>query len=169
MKICRQCNISKSLDNFSKDSDKKDGLRRICKICDGNKSKLYRQVNDAKVKAAYKIFYNKNKKKQRLRCKLKSRIYYKKNKKYFKAKSAKRRSKLLDRVVPCSNIMNIKQIYVNCPKGYEVDHIIPLQNKNISGLHVSWNLQYLTKLKNLSKANKFDGTYDNSGWKYVYV
>lgn len=48
----------------------------------------------------------------------------------------------------------IKDIYLNCPEGYEVDHIIPLNNKSINGLHVSWNLQYLTVKENRAKGNK---------------
>lgn len=56
-------------------------------------------------------------------------------------------------------------IYIQCPDESQVDHIIPINHKDVCGLHVPWNLQYLTKPDNRIKSNKFDGTYENEGWR----
>ena len=55
------------------------------------------------------------------------------------------------RIVAWTDWGKIKKVYKNCSKNMTVDHIIPLQGKLVSGLHVSWNLQYLAPSKNFSK------------------
>lgn len=52
---------------------------------------------------------------------------------------------------PTANKEKIKEIYLNCPDGYEVDHIIPLSK---GGKHHEDNLQYLTISENRSKNNR---------------
>ena len=50
----------------------------------------------------------------------------------------------------------IRQIYLNCPPGYHVDHEIPIKGKLVCGLHVPWNLKAVPARDNLIKHNKFD-------------
>lgn len=50
-----------------------------------------------------------------------------------------------------ADIAGIKQFYLNCPDGYEVDHIIPISK---GGQHTLENLQYLTISENRKKSNK---------------
>ena len=60
----------------------------------------------------------------------------------------------LHQTPPWANLDKIKDIYLNRPEGYHVDHIIPLNNPIVCGLHVEWNLQYLSAKDNCSKGNK---------------
>jgi 5-methylcytosine-specific restriction endonuclease McrA len=54
------------------------------------------------------------------------------------------------------HLLEIKTLYVRATEArLEVDHIVPLQGKNVSGLHVPWNLQLLTKSENRRKCNRF--------------
>ena len=93
-----------------------------------------------------------NKEKQRLYRKK----YYSTNegKAKMNAKTNKRRALKFNAIPKWSNLEKIKEIYKNCPKGYHVDHIIPLNNPIVCGLHVENNLQYLTAKENISKGNK---------------
>lgn len=60
-----------------------------------------------------------------------------------------------ERTPTWANLDEIRRIYLNCPEGYHVDHIIPLRGKLISGLHIETNLQYLPAIDNLIKGNSF--------------
>ena len=143
-------------------------------------SRLYRLNNIKKVKEINRLYYLNNKKIRKEKIKLyvlnnkekrietnrlynlnnkeKKREYnirYKlKNPHIQKAILAKRRAAKLKATPKFANLNKIKEVYKNCPKGYHVDHIIPLQGKNVCGLHVEWNLQYLTPSDNHSKSNK---------------
>ena len=85
---------------------------------------------------------------------LRMKKHYLDNKGYYKDKSNKRRAIKVQAIPKFANLDKIKEIYKNCPKGYHVDHIIPLNNPIICGLHVEWNLQYLSAKDNCSKGNK---------------
>lgn len=77
------------------------------------------------------------------------------NKDKVRLKSSMERAMRLQRLPVWSDKEAIKQFYLNCPAGYHVDHIIPLRGKEVSGLHVLENLQYLPAVDNIKKSNKF--------------
>ena|ERR1700679_3784433 len=109
------------------------------------------RANQRKMHAAKISIYNK--------------IYRKQNPGIIKAIKAKRRSAKLN----CTPLWLTPQDWEKIEEYYiyasllsetlgilhEVDHIIPLQNKIISGLHCPQNLQILTKKENNKKKNKF--------------
>jgi len=69
---------------------------------------------------------------------------------------AKRRAAKAQRVLP-GHEAELARIYRECPPGHHVDHIVPLHHPCVCGLHVPWNLQYLTEAENLAKGNRWDG------------
>lgn len=90
--------------------------------------------------------------------KLAKHNHYIENKSSYIARNIHRKYVEKKSVVPWSQKDTISAFYKNCPSGHHVDHIIPLQGINVSGLHVIENLQYLTIKENLSKSNKFNNT-----------
>lgn len=61
------------------------------------------------------------------------------------------------------NRAEVESFYANRPHGMEVDHIIPLKGfidgRAVCGLHVPWNLQYLTIKDNRNKRNRITEQY----------
>lgn len=76
---------------------------------------------------------------------------------------SKRRAAILKRTPPWANQGAIRKIYDEALKleketglVYHVDHIVPLQGRLVSGLHVENNLQILTEGENISKSNRYE-------------
>lgn len=84
--------------------------------------------------------------------------YYKKwkseNWPALKAYIASRKKRVRRQTPKWANLEEIRDIYLKCPAGHHVDHIIPINGKSVSGLHIPKNLQYLPAIENLRKSNK---------------
>ena len=138
-RVCKNCSVEKNLSEFGKSKKLKLGYKYFCKSC-------------------FNILYNDTRKKWKSKNKDKikdqNRRYKIKNRKFLTFRENVRRSLKLKATPKWANLNKIKQFYLNCPKGYHVDHIVPLQGKNICGLHVENNLQYLSAKDNIIKSNK---------------
>lgn len=181
MKVCTRCSTKKSLDSFLIRADT-GKLRRQCKdCCKNHRAKRYIH-NRERYSAEGTAYYKKNKERikerhrtyslehsaetaerskkwalanpQRRRAAARARAREKPH--LIRASAARYRAKKLNATPRWSETEEIKEFYKNCPNGYHVDHVIPLQGKTVSGLHVLGNLQYLTPIENTSKGNRFD-------------
>lgn len=127
--------------------------------------KTYYPKNKEKILARNKNLYYNNREKRLTQCReyrlnnlekdrLVKKLYKQNNRWKTNFDNARRRSAKTNATPKWVDLNKIKEVYKNCPKGYEVDHIIPLRSKIVCGLHVHWNLQYLTPSDNLKKSNK---------------
>ena len=137
---------------------------------EANKDKIrkYREANKDKINARTRAFYaseggkkikeynKKYREENREKFRASSSKWQKANPNKKNAATVRRRTALMNRKPEWADDLVINMIYEDCPKGYEVDHIIPLQGENVSGLHVAWNLQYLTPIQNQLKGNKYE-------------
>lgn len=76
------------------------------------------------------------------------------NKESYNAYLASRKKRVKLATPKWADLKAIREFYFNCPEGYHVDHIIPLNGRIVSGLHTIANLQYLSATDNLKKSNK---------------
>jgi len=146
------------------------------KYCEANKEKkkaydiVYREANKEKIKARMKKYCEANKEKKKAydrfyyeanneKIKAYNSIYRKNNRGLLNAYNSKREADKIKATPLWANLEKIKEIYKNCPKGYHVDHVIPLKSKYVCGLHVENNLQYLTAKENIVKSNKIIDKY----------
>lgn len=125
-------------------------------------NKIWYENNRERYLESNKIWYENNRESH-----LESmKIWRETNSDKVRAINAKRRSKKL-KATPVwlseYDLNQIKSIYkeaidLELKDGFKrhVDHIHPLQNKYICGLHVPQNLQILTETENCSKSNKFE-------------
>jgi hypothetical protein len=90
--------------------------------------------------------------------------YFQQNKETHRARVAKYRKARIERTPAWTNEsdkLRMKCYYQvakmrtrETGETWSVDHIVPLQGEGVSGLHVSWNLQVITKSENVAKGNK---------------
>ncbi len=148
MKQCRDCKEEKDIEFFVKNKAFKSGIDTLCLACNKSRVKKYREEGKADRLSESRRYYKKHPKK----CYLKSRNYI------------LRKRKALPGWLSDKHKKDIEEIYLQCEEitktsgiEHNVDHIVPLRGKLVSGLHVPWNLQILTKEENLRKSNKFVG------------
>jgi hypothetical protein len=114
------------------------------------KQRVYCKENKEKISKRGAEYHEKNKEKRNAASK---KNYGKKPHEYYERCLRRRHAKLqrTPKWLTEEHIKQLQEIIRKCPKGYEIDHIVPLQGKNVSGLHVPWNIQYLPKTVNRAK------------------
>lgn len=187
MKSCPRCKENKGLSAFGKHEQTKSGLSSWCRACNCAVALEYRNKNLGAVRAKDRARHHANKDERnaksrvrgkayrinnharlldkerdyreanRLEIGARSRLWKSENVGKVNADTAARRAAKLQRTPSWADKEAIKFFYECVPAGCEVDHAIPLQGKNISGLHIETNLQWMPALVNSSKGNSFDG------------
>ena len=180
LKLCKRCNEQLPLGLFSPRKDAKDGLAYWCTPCKSKAttasprrsevSRAYYERNKAEcaTRVAASIAkkpaqYAKKKaewvQKNKPRLLSMRRTVYALNpaKDILRVRLRQKRIKQVPSWLSQAHMVEIEGLYRFCNifKGFEVDHIIPLNGKQVSGLHVPENLQVLTVRANRQKGAQF--------------
>jgi histidinol dehydrogenase len=162
MKICKkglhEYTPGQSCPGCRKIKDKNWRIANAAKFSE--KEKLYREVNKQRRFDINKKYREENKE---------ALIEYNKkfkaeNRDKINANEAKYRASKLNATpkwLTKEHLNQIKSLYKEAKEleklnniKYHVDHIVPLQGENVSGLHVPWNLRVITADENFSKNNR---------------
>ncbi len=161
VKLCSKC---KSPGKFYKNKRARDGLQSQCSICHHVYTKKSRKKFELNNPG-----YNTAKTRERRANKPGEHTAYQKawakiNRGKCRAIAARYDAAKLNRTpkwLTEAHIIAMNRLYIVAQqasflgKEYHVDHIVPLRGRNVSGLHVPWNLQLLPKSLNCSKGNRF--------------
>jgi len=178
-KQCKTCKKYKTTDKFYKSLTCKFGVRGVCKKCI-NKQRIvynrkYRALHVEKFRAYHRVWHQQHKEKHlasakkwklkhKQRVKKYQRCWIKNNPGKVAATRALTLARSLQRTpkwLTKEHKQAIEFFYANRPQGYHVDHMVPLQGKLVSGLHVPWSLQYLSAKANRKKYNHFIPSMEN--------
>lgn len=122
----------------------------------------YYNANREKLLDSFRDYYIRNKEKLRA----KGKLHYENNKSLYLCYSRTRKSVIINRTpswLTDEDYCKIQQVYKDCKYiseqtgvQHHVDHIVPLNGKDVCGMHVPWNLQIITAIDNLRKSNKHE-------------
>lgn len=150
-KECTRCRTVKPIEQFpwGKDPRLKAGgsFKSQCKACASARASAYQRANYERCAANQKVWREENKDRWLGAVKRATR---------------KRLDALKHNTPAWADTAKIEEVYAAARAlrevGFdaEVDHIVPLQGVDASGLHVHWNLQIVTRRQNLQKRNFAD-------------
>jgi len=152
MKTCTKCRVEKEFKDFCKQAKGKDGLRSTCRVCHSQAAKTWWEDNKERGKKVSAIWRENNREKMN---KLVSE-WGKNNRDKRNHSYNKYRGQKLNATPIWFEEYEIRKLYKKAKKlSMHVDHIVPLQNELVCGLHCLSNLQLLTQQDNLAKSNSF--------------
>lgn len=144
--LCKSCNTEKVKSDFYKDSRNKSGVHSYCKECCKSSNKAWRDKNTDHLARYRKDWYSCNKPTQLSRVKLRKNSLLNRTPAWLTESQKEEISYMY---------WLAKDLRAVSGEDYHVDHIIPLNGKNVSGFHAPENLQILPAKLNLSKGNSY--------------